>query len=331
MITRPTVLILGAAASMPYGFPSGPDLKKLVFRALSEWHNTRRLPALLQHNGHTVEKIKKFQFDLGRSPDYSIDAFLEHHEDYIVIGKEAIAGVLLPNEKDSYLFENWLSRDAEKLEGSWYQHLFNELVVDTNINRFEKNQLSVVTFNYDRSLEHFLFESLKSKFQGLQDCQCTAILSNIPIIHVYGSLGRLSWQKSDSDSEIPYNTRAISSQPEEMAERIRNAGESIKILHEYKRPTIELNKAHELLREAERIYFLGYGYNPVNTKRLLPGLLIKKENMWGTAYKISPHLKRKLAQMGMRNWIESRIRPLPHYFNQTIMDFLVNNPDSSLS
>ena len=297
MITTPTVLVLGAAASMPYGFPSGPELKKLVFRALDEWQYSQRLPGLLQLNDHAAEKIKKFQFDLGRSPDYSIDAFLEHHEDYITMGKEAIAGVLLPKENDNNLFEHWLSRDAEKSEGSWYQHLFNELVADTDANSFGKNnQLYVVTFNYDRSLEHFLFESLKSKFQGLQDDQCAIILSNIPIIHVYGSLGRLSWQNSGPDYEVPYNTYSISNQPEEMAERLRNAGKSIKILHEYKKPTVEFMRAHDLLEEVDRIYFLGYGYNPVNTKRLLPGTLIKRNNIWGTAYKVSPHIQRRLAK-----------------------------------
>jgi hypothetical protein len=45
-------------------------------------------------------------------------------------------------------------------------------------------------FNYDRSLEHFLFTALKYS-SGKSDDECAGKLKTIPIIHLHGDLGAL--------------------------------------------------------------------------------------------------------------------------------------------
>ena len=53
---------------------------------------------------------------------------------------------------------------------------------------FEDNPLSVITFNYDRSLEAFFFRALQNLF-GLPPDAAEDRRRMIKIIHVYGDLG----------------------------------------------------------------------------------------------------------------------------------------------
>ena len=77
-----------------------------------------------------------------------------------------------------------LYRDATS--GHWYEYLFNQM--GTNLEDFRNSQLSVITFNHDRSLEHFLFLALRHSY-GLSDEESSKHLKAIPIVHVYGTLG----------------------------------------------------------------------------------------------------------------------------------------------
>ena len=124
---------------------------------------------------------------------------------------------------------------------------------------FQKNKLRVITFNYDRSLEHFLFTSLKESYDK-KDEDCAEVLSKIPIIHVYGSLGRLHWQPG-SGSIVPYGF-------ENRIEHIKKASENIMLLDRDGTWTGGFDRAHEVLHDAKRIYFLGFGFNPTNLERL---------------------------------------------------------------
>jgi len=52
--------------------------------------------------------------------------------------------------------------------------------------------------------------------------------------------------------------------------------EYIKIIHENIKNNIEFQNARECLSKAERIYFLGFGYNKVNIERLGIDKITKK-------------------------------------------------------
>ena len=93
MIEDPTVLILGAGASMPFGFPSGVMLKNEIYAILRDKRNM----ALNQLTNPTV--VRNFMERLTYFSE-SIDTFLEHekNKDNIELGKMAIAATLLPYE-----------------------------------------------------------------------------------------------------------------------------------------------------------------------------------------------------------------------------------------
>ena len=54
--------------------------------------------------------------------------------------------------------------------------------------------VAFITFNYDRSLEFFLLTTLKNRYQKTEQ-ECAAKLKNIPIVHLYGKLALLPWEK----------------------------------------------------------------------------------------------------------------------------------------
>ncbi len=268
MITKKTVLVLGAGASVPYGFPTGKELVRKICTPIDTYTSV----------GPPIGVTSKQLLDINVDPDYyrhfqtvlnkaqmSVDAFLENQKKYDEVGRKAIALALLPLEKSPVLFRNTMSdEELEKLKlkrESWYQTLWEQLISSPfSLDKFKKNQLSVITFNYDRSLEHYLHQAIKS-VSDPPNHEIRDALNAIPIIHVYGSLGSLAWQSNDT--EISYDS----------------SGSSYAVIRSYKNIDLirtanpeevspAFQKSHKLLAEAERIFFLGFGFDQTNMRRL---------------------------------------------------------------
>src|SRR5687768_2077401 len=110
MLTKPIVLVLGAGASVPFGFPTGRNLSELIVQQLRS--GQAGFKALQQYGGYTDDEINLFRQTFSRSGQNSIDAFLEHRSDLLGIGKAATAQALIRFESEEKLFsfdaENWL-------------------------------------------------------------------------------------------------------------------------------------------------------------------------------------------------------------------------------
>jgi len=144
-----------------------------------------------------------------------------------------------------------------------YQYLFNKL--NASLNDFKQNRVGFISFNYDRSLEHFLFTSLQNTYNKSND-ECAALLGQIPIIHVHGSLGKLQWQDSKG---IPYGTLETYTLLNVFNSTMALlASKQIKVIAEDQSTSEEFKLAFKLLSEAERIYFLGFAYHPTSMERL---------------------------------------------------------------
>ncbi|MGA3283396.1 MAG: hypothetical protein ABSD57_02905 [Verrucomicrobiota bacterium] len=139
---------------------------------------------------------------------------------------------------------------------SWYEYLFNQL--DVSFEDFNQNQLRILTFNYDRSLEHFLFTALKNS-SGKSEDECAEKLKSIPIIHLHGDLGALP--HTGNDLARPYNTDTT-------AMALNIATKRIKIIHEGIANEPQFQQAQIILSKSEVICFLGFGYHPLNMERL---------------------------------------------------------------
>ena len=247
MLTKRTVFVLGAGASDPFGFPTGIKLSKAVVAGLKP--GLQMWISLQTHLGFSDEQLVEFREAFFYSGKNSVDAFLEHRPEHIKIGKAATAEFLIRYESSENLFG---------YDENWYRYLYGKM--NAPIKEFGNNTIAFVTFNYDRSLEHFLFTTLKNTY-GVSDEVCAEVLTNIPIIHLHGRLGYLPWQEGGKIRRFT---------PELNAETLQTCIDNIKIIHEATGvgSDKEFLVAKNLLHQAERIYFMGFGYDPTNVARL---------------------------------------------------------------
>jgi hypothetical protein len=251
MISKPTVFVLGAGASMPYGFPSGKGLRDVILSSQ---------PTSFLGNKHRDEIFKgqyrAFQDALRLSAQSSVDAFLEHRLDLLEIGKVAIAYYLIKCELEAALFPT----EPQRAKAHWYELLVSRM--DAPFDAFEENQVRFITFNYDRSLEHFLLTALKHRHNKRAE-EVVKKLQAIPIVHIHGQLAPLEWQ----EDHLNHGCREYA---QDVTRRsVIAAKEGIKIISEATDTSDELSVGHEYVTNAQAIYFLGFGYLDTNMRRLL--------------------------------------------------------------
>jgi hypothetical protein len=242
MIERPTVLILGAGASAHLDYPLGRGL-------LSRLCQLRWEPDIDRlSNKWPKDQITDFLTRLSRAGYSSVDEFLEKNSEYVDLGKYLIARELKKKEDPDRLFPPHNS--------GWYKYLFSSLLVHDQP-EFEENNVTIVTFNYDRSLEAYLDLALQSRYK-ISDSSAQRICGQLPILHVHGILGQypaVSYSKStDSENELLEISKQIQiiSEIQDKTDAFCNA---------------QFEQANRYLRQAQRIFFLGFGFNSNNIRR----------------------------------------------------------------
>jgi hypothetical protein len=260
MIGTPTLFILGAGASAPFGYPTSIDLRENILSRRNADAIVNALnPAPSFRDPEPFKKtLNEFLDEFASSSVYSIDAFLEFRTKFMDIGKMNIAAYLINHEEDMRL----------RLPiGNWYMYLYDRL--KCSFDDFDKNNISYITFNYDRSLEQFLFEAIRSRF-GKSYSECAEKMKNIPIVHLYGQLDPLPWQGKDGKEY---------SHKKDFTERLRTATKNIKLISNERDITKSdtFQKAYEHISKAERIFFLGFSFDETNLERLNVSLMKNKK------------------------------------------------------
>jgi len=266
MVDIETVLVLGAGASKAFGFPTGQELVKRICLLLNQ---ERYFDIFYQTAGqYSPEMTEKFHDVLKRADPLSVDAWLEHNPEYIEVGKVAIGISLLGYEEQSDL----------RPQNNWYQLLSKRL--DGPFEKFQDNKLSIITFNYDRSLEQYLFETFRHMHTEKSEKECKEKLNQLRILHVYGSMGCLDWQFDNPEN----NLRLVSYGNKLDRNRIYFSAEGIKIIpQKSSSPSKEFTEAQDLISKAKALYFLGFGYSKDNMERLGIKTLRMPQKIMGTA------------------------------------------------
>ncbi len=259
MIRKPTVLILGAGVSAPYGYALGKGLVQRILELTTP--NLTVLWTVLTH-GYGGEQLYEFRKALQESKPASIDDFLGANEEFRELGRVCITAALTvfgPRSDEP---------EQGKLNLDWLEHLWWRLHNDAPTSaKFAENQLKVITYNYDTSFERYFATVLSGFYPDLRKdrSKVTALRDTVlPTVHIHGSLGIFidevrSLEKPLDRNQITWYKQAAS------AIRILSEGEH----------AVEYSKAHEWIREADVIYLLGFGYHQTNTRRLdLRGQLV---------------------------------------------------------
>jgi hypothetical protein len=248
------VLILGAGASAHYNFPLARALVQSA--CLRDWEG-----AVLSACGLDVSALERFVADLKRSGTTSIDQYIGYLRNTATInlGKALIAYLLAKKED---LGE--LTRPGHPY--NWYEALASRLIGPA-LESFPEHNIAIVTFNYDRSLEQYLFDALTSRFNQQHDTnKIREAFLRLPIIHIYGQLGSLPELGVDSALARPYGPIAT---PEGMARAVN----SMHLLPEIRKakliPNSGTTAARECISNATRtIAFLGFAYSQENLEAL---------------------------------------------------------------
>ncbi len=268
MIKTKTLFILGAGASVPYKYLTSVELRyEILFNAAN--YEVDIVDALNPFGDDVKDfhdSLIAFREAFSKSGRNSIDSFLEHRPEFMEIGKTFIAKILISYEKDNNLRNN---------ENNWYMYLLERM--EGSFDELSQNKISFITFNYDRSLEYFLFEAIKNQFNKTPT-ECTEMMRNFPIVHLYGQLDPLPWQ--DKNGKEYSSTKNLT-------KRLRAAPKNIKLISDERdiEKSQEFQNAYKLVECADRIFFLGFSFDKTNLERLK--IRVKAgTSIVGTAYNL---------------------------------------------
>jgi len=278
MITTPTAFILGAGASVPYGLPTGNELRFTLAHVASAYHHR------LLDCGFSEEAIEQFRRRLAKHDDESIDQFLSNfdpsqpdHAELISIGKHAIAACILFAENHwTRLWDPERDADSHDRPSSapqkWYTRLLNDILANSHMSdlaTLHHAPIYFITFNYDRSLEQYFLDNIRSRCeaQGIKDADQAAreVVAQMRIHHIYGKAGDLPSNIHEEDG-VPYGGSR--------KEHIQRAAEGIRVIPKDRPDPSDtpapggLDIALDWLDAAQRIAIIGFGFDDTNCRLL---------------------------------------------------------------
>lgn len=300
MFKSKTVFIVGAGASCEAGLPSGEEIKKNIADLLNfrfsygiglESGDSQIYHALEEHvallggqRGDTNPYLRACMSIRGVvEAAISIDNLLDaHHGDEKIelCGKLAIVKSILNAESKSKLRDENIGGESFKLRDlldTWYVGFFRMLTEGVR-NGGEKNifdNVTIITFNYDRCIERFLLHALAEYY--MKDSNwAISIVRELKIIHPYGKVGDLHWENPNSATSFG-NAGArllpISKQIKTFAEGLVNAD--------------LMDEIHNVLLAAETLVFLGFAFHPANLELLSPKRTSKVSRVFATTLGLS--------------------------------------------
>ncbi|MGD0948733.1 MAG: hypothetical protein ABSA52_15065 [Candidatus Binatia bacterium] len=198
----------------------------------------------------------------------SIDNFIDSHRSDSRVaecGKLAIGCCILKAERASPLYVDRSNiynkiRFADVAD-TWFNRFFQLIAQscqrDEVADRLRK--IAVISFNYDRCLEHFLHGALQNYYSMSPD-QATTTLRSLDMFHPYGTVGSLPW--TDPSLGVDYGGELYSQHIGSFVRRIRTFAEGTD------ETGSDIVAIRSTLRSAERVAFLGFAFHRLNLELL---------------------------------------------------------------
>lgn len=302
-MTNKTTIILGAGASVDYGYPTGNELIDLIVSR--DLQRDRTISSFL--NRKEVLQAHEFCINLEKFDPISIDRYLAQHSnnpELVHIGKVLITCEIIRRQAPSKFTRN--------NKNNWYKYLFDYVFEDNNFEKkITNDEFRIITFNYDLSLEYF-FHSRLEQIPSLNKDQAWNIFRafNKKIHHIYGSVydyenvyneGFNGIQCISDESETRYNfiNRAIAN--DSLSVPIQNT--TLRIIGEERSltETPEIQYLRSFLASSERIFIFGFGFDSVNCDIIglnKNNLSSSRKEIFSTNMGDIPIIKQKIMRLG---------------------------------
>lgn len=230
MISTPTVFVVGAGASRPYGLPLASEL--LQEAQVFAKKRSEPLYDLLRavHAGTDVDDCLD---SVSKYPGPSLDRFLENQPQHREVGHALIAGLMALR----------IQQTRETPQGEWLSYLI-ERMRTAAWPQFVGNRVTFITFNFDNVVEDVLVDEISRTYPG--PISASEILKAVPIIHVHGVLPAIHTLD---------------------ANWLTQAGSAVRVIHDELDPD-DVERAKVALQAAHVVCFLGLGYHPENLTTL---------------------------------------------------------------
>ncbi|MEI6092917.1 MAG: hypothetical protein WCQ47_04455 [bacterium] len=267
-------LIIGAGAHVPYGFPTGDNLRDDIISLKDDSPFNRnnvvfipddlkkRIYSLFYGHGRSSDTmynkdeegkrnlietvIRTFCDEFRRSTRPTIDDFLTRNArketkirglSYQLLGKIIIAYVI-------NVYSNYIDENESKID--WIEQLFDTYLKETkDIEAFFNNAPKIITFNYDTYLERKIYDFLVHS-HSFNELNALEYIKKLSILHVYGRINYL------------YEKRSLDDELEEAIMNLNVVGE------ERQNKDGLLNEITKIINGSENIHFLGFGFAKEN-------------------------------------------------------------------
>lgn len=238
-----TTFILGAGSSYDYGMPLGQDLLNSIIHKKWDQHDI---------SDDAREEFNNFSELLRDTKQYSIDSFLSqpHRKGMSNIGKIMIARILCPLENNAFKRRKPDDK-AQPLVSGWYKWFINKALPQGRPTTLGVN---IITFNYDRTLEIAIARSLISD-SDMNPKEALHAAAELPILHVYGTLGKLNTIQYDPEKECFYYTY----------DDWNSVSAELRVVGEERRLDDDVEKRiRQVVQKSDTLVFLGFGFDKDN-------------------------------------------------------------------
>lgn len=293
-----TTFVIGAGASAEVNLPLGKHLKDQIAKALDiqfeyfhqksgDLQITNALRDYLRINGaneieleRLIRKCKQIKDNMKRSS--SIDEYLDAHkedDELVLCGKIAIVKAILDAEANSKLqvvgYKEKFNED--EVNDTWFNYFFQ--IIRRNISKSNLDSIfdniNIITFNYDRCIEHFLVQRL-SEYYDIERSEAERIVRKLRIYHPYGQVGFLPWQNNGG---VRFG--------EKREANLLSIAREIKTFTERMDDKEKINEIKDAVSESKTLVFLGFAYHSQNLDVIKPRKDSLTRRIFGTALGIS--------------------------------------------
>ena len=297
-----TLFIIGAGASCEAGLPSGAQVKAQIagmmdisFSGGRAREQTSGDPQITNCLREAVRNdsdpkafhrllLKAFAIRDGLPLALSIDNYLDAHRgDHLLefVGKLGIAKSILDAESGGLMAPSPGQRGGfllSRLSETWYLR-FVQLLTE-NVARKDLGsaieRVSIITFNYDRTILHFLRQALSTYYQ-MPEQDVEEALKKLRIYHPYGKVGDLPWQS---------RKQGVAFGDADKAKLIQVSG-YIRTFTEQVQEGAILASLRNSVQKAEITVFLGFGFHQQNIRLMRPLYTEKNQRVYATVLGIS--------------------------------------------